>query len=183
MPELLASTGGITVAEREKTDPNSTINALSSSLRQLHKALIDAEAERFARAFGRIDGPLHLLELLTEHPYFAWLQCFSAFIADLDQLRGSDEPISSEQAGTLRAAVETMIGPLPSRHPQFRQRYLELLQQAPEVTAAHGELRRVLATLPKISAATSSEELHERHVESEHYRHAMKPPDNDDRHQ
>lgn len=183
VPARVASTGGITVAEPEKIAPNRTISALSISLRQLHKALIDVEAEQFARAFGRIDGPLHLLDLLTEHPYFAWLQCFAAFIVDLDQLREGDEPISLEQAGALRAAVETMIGPLPPRHPQFRQRYLELLQQAPKVTAAHGALRRVLASLPKASAATSSEELHERHVESEHYRHAMKPPDNGNRHQ
>lgn len=171
------------MAAPEKTDLESTVDVLSASLRQLHKALIDTEAEQFARAFGRIDGPLHLLQLLTEHPYFAWLQCFSAFIADLDQLPEGDEPVSPERAGALRATVETMIGPLPPRNPQFRQRYLDLLQQAPDVTAAHGALRRVLESLPKASAATSSEELHERHVESEHYRHAVKPPDGGDSHQ
>lgn len=144
----------------ERTELDSKADALSSSLRQLHKALIDAEAEQFARAFGRIDGPPHLLELLTEHPYFAWLQCFSAFIADFDEFREHDEPISYEQAAALRATVETLIGPLPPKHPQFRQRYLELLQQTPEVTVAHGVLRRVLASLPKTSAAPSSEELH-----------------------
>lgn len=164
----------------EKTDLESTIDALSTRLRQLHKALIDIEAEQFARAFGRIDGRLHLLQLLTEHPYFAWLQCFSAFIADLDELRERDEPISPEEAGALRATVETMIGPLPPRNPQFRQRYLELLQQAPDVTATHGALRQVLESLPRTSAATSSEELHERHVESEHYRHTGQSPDGGD---
>lgn len=163
----------------ENADMERTVDALASHLRALHKALIDIEAEQFTRAFGRIDGPLHLLGLLTEHPYFAWLRCFSAFIADLDQIRARDEPISIEQAGALRAAVETMIGPLPAMQPLFRQRYLELLQQAPEVTAAHGALRRVLESLPKTSAATSSEELHKRHVESEHYRHIPRPPDDD----
>lgn len=162
---------------------DNTIDALASKLRQLHKALIDTEAEQFARAFGRIDGPLHRLQLLIEHPYFAWLQCFSSLVAELDQLRGRSDPLSPQQAGALRATVETMIGPLPPKHPPFRRRYLELLQQSPEVAAAHGALRRVLESFPKASAATSSEELHERHVESEHYRHAMKPPDNGSRQQ
>ncbi|MDN5869950.1 MAG: hypothetical protein L0H73_04425 [Nitrococcus sp.] len=161
----------------EKTDLDSAIDALASRLRQLHKSLIDAEAEQFARAFGRIDGPLHLLQLLTEHPYFGWLQCLSAFIADLDHFRERDESASAEEAGSLRTTVETMILPFPPGKPQFRKRYLELLQQAPEVTAAHGALRRALESLPKMSVASSAEELHERHVESEHYRHAVKPPD------
>lgn len=120
-----------------------TLDELSSALRRLHKALVEAEAENF----GPISGPFQLLNLVTHHEHFAWLHSLSELMVDLDELRESDAPIDATQIGTLRATVEELIGPRAPLLPQFRSRYVALLQQSPVVAMAHGDVRRVLDKL------------------------------------
>jgi hypothetical protein len=120
---------------------------LSTALRRLHKALINAEAERF----GPINGPFQFLDLVTRHAHFAWLHILSELMVELDELVDGDEEVTRAQAGAFRTTIEGLIGPRTPTQPEFRKRYLELLQQSPAVTMAHGELRQVLARLPNPS--------------------------------
>lgn len=121
-----------------------TLDELSSALRRLHKALLEAEAENF----GPISDPFQLLNLVTHHEHFAWLHSLSELMVDLDELRESDEPIDVTQAGALRVIIEDLVGPRAPSPPRFRARYLTLLQQSPAIAMAHGDLRRVLDKLP-----------------------------------
>jgi hypothetical protein len=126
-------------------DP-STIKALQDELagvlRQLHKALLDAEAERF----GPIGSPFELLNLALNHEHFAWLRSLSELMVELDEARDAGA-MDEERLAGFRIAVEELVGPRASSQPQFRERYAERLQ-LPPVAMAHGDLRRVLEQLP-----------------------------------
>lgn len=122
-----------------------SLSDLSGVLRRLHKALIEAETENF----GPVSGPFQLLNLVAHHPHFAWLHSLSELMVDLDELRKDVESADADQAAVLRATVEQLIGSRAPLLPQFRERYVVLLQQSPEVAMAHAELRRVLNSFPE----------------------------------
>jgi hypothetical protein len=52
---------------------------LSTTLRHLHKELLDADA----KGFGAISGPVQRLSLVAYHPYFARLRGLSGLLVDL----------------------------------------------------------------------------------------------------
>lgn len=125
-------------------DYASLLGDLSATLRRLHKALVEVEAENF----GPISGPFQLLNLVTNHAHFAWLRRLSELMVEVDALRDSDAPVAADQATALRATIERLIGPRPSSQPDFRERYVALLQRSPAAAMAHGDLRRLLQRLP-----------------------------------
>jgi hypothetical protein len=129
-------------------DIESLLDDLSCLLRRLHKALIEIEAENF----GPISSSFQLLNLVIHHPHFAWLHSLSELMVELDELREDVKSVDDVQAAVLRATVERLVGPRPPLLSQFRERYLMLLQQSPEVAIAHAELRRVLDRLPGMAA-------------------------------
>ncbi len=150
------------------------LDETARALSRLHKALVDEEAARFGRDFAPIAGPSHLLRLLTTHEHFAWLRALSELMVDLDELRSGEPPTLSD-AGELRSTIEGLVGPRPASLPQFRHRYIALIQAAPHVAMAHHALRQVLQQLPSGNSETTSDDLHERHVESEAEKHL--PPE------
>ena len=120
------------------------MNDISGELRRLHKALVEFEAEDF-----RLPGdPFQLLNLVVNHPHFAWLHALSELMVEMDASIDSDEIIDSNKAAAFKAMIETLIGPRFPSNPLFRERYMVLLQQSPVVVMAHGELRRVLEKIP-----------------------------------
>jgi hypothetical protein len=117
---------------------------LAKILRGLHKLMIEVETNQF----GAVSGPLEHLSLVTNHPHFAWLQKLSGMMVELDERLDDELPADVMTATAFRLALEQLIGPRPASDAHFRQRYLAMLQDAPQVAIAHGELRRALATLP-----------------------------------
>jgi len=115
---------------------------LAEVLRRLHKALLDAEAERF----GPIRNRFELLNLALNHQHFAWLRSLSELMVELDEARDA-EAADEERLSAFRVAVEELVGPRMPGRPRFRERYSEMLQ-LPPVAMAHGDLRRVLEKLP-----------------------------------
>ncbi|MEX0734854.1 MAG: hypothetical protein WD944_07350 [Steroidobacteraceae bacterium] len=119
---------------------SSSLGELSHALRALHKALLEAELDNFPMARSTFDR----LALVVEHPSFAWLHALSELIVEFDELADSD----SAAVPTLqhcRDAVERLLGPAPASNANFRSRYLEYLQLAPEVAIATGAVRQLLA--------------------------------------
>jgi hypothetical protein len=121
------------------------LGQLSSVLRQVHKALVDAEAQ----AFGSISSPYQLLSLVIEHPHFSWLHALSELIVELDELRVAEEPLPLSKIASCKAIIEGLVGPGEPSRPDFRSRYTTLLQTSTEVAMAHGALRRLLDRLPQ----------------------------------
>lgn len=119
-----------------------SLHELAAALRVLHKALLDAEAERF----GHIGSPFELLSLALNHEHFAWLRSLSELMVELDEARDAGT-VDEERATAFRVAVEDLVGPRMPGRQRFRERYAEMLQ-LPTVAMAHGDLRRVLEKLP-----------------------------------
>jgi hypothetical protein len=118
--------------------------ALTHALRKLHKALIDVETQYF----GAVRSPLEHLQLITNHPHFAWLQKLSSLMATLDErLDDTDNPFDNETAAGFRTAIEALIGPGDASDAEFRRKYTALLHDGPEVVIAHGAVRQALGAL------------------------------------
>lgn len=123
----------------------SELQLLSGVLRRLHKAMLDVEVQYF----GPVGSALELLQLVTNHPHFAWLQKLSALMAQLDERSDDPEPLDAAGAAAYRKALELLVGPLPAEDADFRLRYNALLHDSPDVAIAHGALRHALERLPK----------------------------------
>jgi len=128
----------------QRPDPDSapSFQELSLALRQLHKALLDAQLDNFPMAQHAGDR----LALVIEHPSFAWLHALSELIVEMDELADADEG-APPSLRPSREAAEKLLGPAPASHAEFRARYLEFLQLAPDVAIATGAVRRLLARL------------------------------------
>jgi hypothetical protein len=134
------------------TTLRSNLNSLARALRSLHKTLIDIETQYF----GQVGSPLEHLQLITNHPHFAWLQKMSGLMAEIDERTDDKEPIDDDTAAALRAAVEGLIGPRPPVDADFRQRYNTLLHDGADVVMAHAAVRQALQKLPELPLAPNS---------------------------
>lgn len=121
------------------------LSTLSRALRTLHKALIDGATREFAEPVG---GALEHLQLITNHPHFAWLLKLSGAMAELDErLDDKETPLDGATARGLRDGIEALIGPAAPVDPAFREQYTAMLHAAPEVVMAHGAVRQQLEAL------------------------------------
>jgi hypothetical protein len=120
------------------------LRGLASGARKLHKAMLDVETQYF----GAVGGVLEHLQLVTNHPHFAWLLKLSGIMAELDERLDDAEPVDPFAAAQFRTAFEELVGPRPPIDDGFRKRYLALLHDAPEVAIANGVFRQALARLP-----------------------------------
>ena len=127
------------------------LNALARGLRDLHKQLLHIETQYF----GAVGSPLELLQLVTNHPHFAWLQKLSGLMAQMDERLDEPETITAADALVFRRAVEALIGPSEEGDTVFRAKYNALLHDAPEVVMAHGAVRKLLAAIGGAPAASS----------------------------
>jgi hypothetical protein len=125
------------------------LDELSHALRPVHKALVDIVRADYESRHGRIGGPVRLFQLLTTDPFFLWLHPMSALMAEIDELYDQKEPIDLKDVAAVRATLESLIGnrgqePSPD---SFVSRYLEILQNEPDVVMVHARLRRALDRL------------------------------------
>ncbi|HBI11926.1 hypothetical protein [Franconibacter pulveris] len=123
-------------------EPRAQLKALSSTLRKLHKALVDFETVRF----GDPGSAFEHLQLLTSHPQFAWLRQISEILVEIDErLDNKEEPVDAAALETVRKTVGALLALGPENGSEFHQKYLDALQASPQVAMAHGELRHLLA--------------------------------------
>src|SRR3954449_12161754 len=125
----------------------------AAALREVHKVLVRAVRIAYEREGNQVGGPGHLLRLLTEDPYFAWLHPMSELIVDLDSLLNQELLPQGTVAG-VRQEIDrlTRAGDSP-----FWEKYAPFLQSDTDVVMAHGRLRRAINALPE-----SAKGLHER---------------------
>jgi hypothetical protein len=131
------NTNGTDIAQR------AALNKLARALRDLHKQLIHIETQYF----GAVGSPLEHLQLVANHPHFAWLQKLSGLMAQMDERLDEPEPIDESAALAFRSAIETLIGPSEKPDAAFQAKYNALLHDAPEVVMAHGAVRKLLGEI------------------------------------
>ena len=104
-----------------------------------HKALVDAERERYERMHGRVDNPHQMLHLVIQDPWFAWLRPISAVIVQADERLADDAPLQMAEARDLGGEVRRLLAG-EGAAASFRDTYHRLLQESPDVVLAHGRL-------------------------------------------
>lgn len=122
---------------------NTQLTELGRALRDLHKQLINLETQYF----GAVGSPLEHLQLITNHPHFAWLQKLSGLMTQLDERLDEPEPVTLEEAKAFRQSLEMLIGPCEEGDQEFRAKYTALLHDGPELVMAHGAVRKLLAAI------------------------------------
>jgi hypothetical protein len=126
---------------------------VAEALREVHRALVAATRAAYERDVGPAGGPGHMLRLLTEDPFFAWLHPMSELIVDLDALL-AQELLPPGTVAAVRLEVDRLAqaGGSP-----FWEKYAPFLQSEPSVAIAHGRLKQALKALP-----AAAEKVHER---------------------
>jgi hypothetical protein len=126
------------------------LDELTHALRPLHKLLLELVRIDYEKNHGRpVGGPVQLFQLVTQDPFFLWLHPMSALMAEIDELYDQKEPIEPASVAAVRTTLESLIGnrgqePSPD---SFVSRYLEILQNVPDVVMAHARLRKALDRL------------------------------------
>ena len=126
------------------------LDEVSQAMRPLHKALVDLVKADYEKQKGQpIAGPVQLFQLLTQDPFFLWLHPMSALMAEIDELHDQKEPVAPDAVQAVRATLEALLadrGQAPSPD-SFVSRYLEILQNEPDVVMLHARVRRALDKL------------------------------------
>jgi hypothetical protein len=123
------------------TLPSPPIDAAPArtALLELHRLLLAAQRIQAERYGGRMSAS-EVLQAATEDLRFSWLTQLSELIAELDEARTDDD------ADAVQAALDqarALLAP-PDPETAFGVRYLQVLQERPEVVFAHRDATAAL---------------------------------------
>lgn len=123
-------------------DPAERATELSGALKQLHRALIRAEAGDDPA----LANPYTMLFALIGDPRFAWMGPLSGLIARIDQAVADGEIGGPDVLAALSGEAGALIGEGGGEAvPAFRLRHLAAIRTEAEVGFATGALRKLLA--------------------------------------
>jgi hypothetical protein len=109
------------------------------ALLELHRQLLEAQRQQAERFGGRMTAT-EVLQAAADDLRFSWLKELSELIAALDQARADED--DAAQAAALTRARELLAPPDPDT--SFGARYLQALQDHPEVVLAHRDVTAAL---------------------------------------
>ena len=119
------------------------LREMSKQLMPLHRALIEAARADYTSGVRVVTGPGHLLQLLNDDPFFAWLKPLTSLIVDIDEMARTDfEP---KDAQAIAARVERLFG--ANVDAAFAEHYIPILQRDVDVAIAHAAVRQALSRL------------------------------------
>ena len=128
----------------ESTLPDATLRHLGelrNKLLHLHKILLEMERADFERAAGRLTSG-ELLQLVINHPQFAWLRMISALVVEIDEMLDAEEPATLNDVQNVLSQARTLFS--ASTDEVFNEKYQAALQREPEVVMAHSEVAKLL---------------------------------------
>jgi hypothetical protein len=109
------------------------LELLREALLAVHKALLDAERERFERTHGPIPHASGFLQLAIHHEWFAWLQPVTATVVRIDERTMSRRaPLLAHEVPGLVAEAQALLRPDAEGSPYQRQLDV-LLREVPGV--------------------------------------------------
>lgn len=126
----------------DQNSDTAQVVALSSALKDLHRALIRAEIGDDPA----LQNPYTMLFALIGDPRFAWMGTLSELIARIDHMVADKEVNEIAALPGFREEAAGLIGEAGGEAAAaFRLRHLMALQKEPEVGLATGRLRKLLA--------------------------------------
>lgn len=115
-------------------------------LLHLHKVLLDDARAAYELDRGRVASVGHLLQLVINDPWFAWLHALSGLIVRIDEGGGREGAATMADAVALVDQVQQLL--IASEEGDgFSRRYFEALQRQPAVVLAHADVRRALKAI------------------------------------
>ena len=121
----------------------STLRDLRKHLLPLHRALIDFAGADYSANVAPLSGPGHLLQLLQDDPFFAWLKPLTSLIVDIDSMTSTD--FESADVDAIAARTERLFD--GGMQTEFSAKYLTVLQVDVDVAVHHAGVRQVLPRL------------------------------------
>jgi catechol 2,3-dioxygenase len=116
---------------------------LRTRLLALHKTLLDDARVAYEMDRGSVSSKGHLLQLVINDPFFAWLHQISEMVVRIDEATASEATASEADARGIFDQVDKLL--LPSESGDvFARKYYEALQRQPAVVLAHGAVKKVL---------------------------------------
>src|SRR3989442_15715782 len=95
----------------ESTLPDATLRHLGelrNKLLHLHKILLEMERADYERVSGRLNSG-ELLQLVINHPQFAWLRQISALVVQIDETLDADEPATPDEVQNLLGQTRSLF--------------------------------------------------------------------------
>jgi hypothetical protein len=121
----------------------SGLRDLWKQLLPLHRALIESAKAEYTASIAPVGGPTHLLQLINDDPFFAWLKPLTAVIVEIDEMSRTD--FDNPQLEAVLARVRGIFG--AGADSPFGSRYLPLLQRDVDAAIAHAAIRQILSRL------------------------------------
>ena len=119
---------------------------LRARLLHLHKVLLDDARAAYELDRGRVASVGHLLQLVINDPWFAWLHALSGLIVRIDEGVGREGAATMADSTALVDQVEQLLT-ASEEGDGFPRRYFEALQRQPAVVLAHADVRRALKAM------------------------------------
>jgi len=114
---------------------------LRLGLLRLHKALLEMERINYEKVAGQVNSG-ELLQMVLNHPQFAWLRIISALVVEIDEiLNGEDQVRMSDFAELTSQARRLLTAP---ENVEFKTKYQAALQNEPAVVMAHSNVMQLL---------------------------------------
>lgn len=124
--------------------PRRRLSQLRQGLLRLHKTLIDSERIAYERTYGRVNSSGEMLQLLTEHRWFAWLRPFSELIVEIDERLDAKEPVTVEDTAAFIERVAHLLKPEIGANSE--DLYDAAVQRDPNVAMAHSQISKTLSS-------------------------------------
>jgi hypothetical protein len=120
------------------------LSAVRDGLLSLHGELVRSERAVYERDIEKVKSSYHMLGLLLNDPWFAWLHDLSRLIVEIDEaMEERKTELTAADAERLIGRAKSLVA--PDEHGEgFGRRYFEALQRDPDVILAHRQFRRVL---------------------------------------
>jgi catechol 2,3-dioxygenase len=116
---------------------------LRTRLLALHKSLLDDARVAYEMDRGTVSSKGHLLQLVINDPFFAWLHQISEMVVRIDEATASDAVATEADGRAIFDQVDRLL--LPSESGDvFARKYYEALQRQPAVVLAHAAVKKVL---------------------------------------
>jgi hypothetical protein len=146
---------------------------LSSTLRELHRALIERARRDYEQENATVVQPAQFLQLLITDPAFAWLRPLSELMVDIDLVREAEPELRDEVSAAIRPVVEHLLSPRAGSGPPggLGERYWKYVEDDPHVAMAHGGIRQAIRSWPRPQGDDAARTLHDRHRLAEKARH------------
>ena len=114
---------------------------VSSKLKDVHKRFLEKERQQAEEFYQRRIAPFEFLLMLTQDKNFAWLQPFSALIAEIDAFADEAEEISQKDLICIRDQIEFIFKNTDS---VLGSRYQHHLTNDADFIMFHSMMKKVL---------------------------------------